>query len=177
MTIVRMRRTEKMMKMQPSTSLWYLASRVYRCQDDVIVPIGCLYPGSFQCGGWRMVQETWFPIQLLSWPYMAPPCEGPSAYANIVSSFWAVHQQPAGRSGTVVSWERRHSWGGFTCANIWCTPAGGGWGGIIVWGRGFVRGPVDEAFKSRFDWGTSAPHHDCDFTHTVSKDTEKKNVY
>lgn len=173
MTIVRVRRTEKMMKMQPSTSLWYLASGVYGCQDDVIVPVGRLHPGSFQCGSWRVVQETWFPIQLLCWPHMPPPREGPSAQANIVSAFWAVHQQPAGRSSTVVCRERWHGWGRFACADIWCAPSGGGWRGFIIWGRGFVGGPVDEAFKVRFGWGTSAPHHHCDFTGTVSKDAEK----
>lgn len=123
MTVVRMRRTKKMMKMQPTTSLRYLASGVDGGQDDVVVPVGCLHPGTLQCGSVRVVEVSRLPIQLLGRPSLRPPPEGPHAYAAAISSFGAIDQQPAGGSGTVVGWERRHSWGGFAGANVWCTPA------------------------------------------------------
>lgn len=69
MPLVRMRRMKKVMKMQPTTSLRYLASRVDRGQDDVVVSIGGLHSGALQCGGRGVVKvPAGFPIQLLGRP-------------------------------------------------------------------------------------------------------------
>lgn len=122
--MVRMGRTKKMMKMQPTTSLGYLASRVDGGQDDVVVPIGGLHPGALQCGSVRVVELSRFPIQLLGRPSLGPPPHGP--YATAISSFGAIDQQPAGGGCAVVGWEGRHGWGGFAGANIWHTPASRG---------------------------------------------------
>lgn len=90
--MVRMRRTEKMMKMQPTTTLRYLASRVDGCQDDIVIPIGCLHSSSFQSGSVRMVEVPRLPVQLLGRPSLGPPRQGPHAYTAAISSFRAVHQ-------------------------------------------------------------------------------------
>lgn len=126
MTVVRMRRTKKMMKVQPTTTLRYLASRVDGRQDDVVVPIGCLHPGALQRGGVRVVEVSRLPVQLLGRPSLGPPRQGPHAHTSAVSGFGAVDQQPAGSSGAVVGRERWHGWGGFAGANVRCTPAGRG---------------------------------------------------
>lgn len=174
MTVVRMGRTKKMMKMQSTTSLRYLASRVDGGQDDVVFPVGRLHPGTLQGGSVRVEEVSRFPIQLLGRPSLGPPPHGPWGYATAISSFGAVDQQPAGGGGTVVGWERRHSWGGFAGPNIWSTPASGGWGGIIVWGGLLVGGPMDEALEMGFSWRACAPHHQDDFIYTVST-TRKTN--
>lgn len=80
--MVRMRRTEEMMKMQPTTTLHrYLASWIDGGQDDVVVPVGCLHPGTLQCGGVRVVQVSGFPVQLLGRPSLGPPRQCPHAEA------------------------------------------------------------------------------------------------
>lgn len=84
--MVRMGRTKKMMKMQPTTSLRYLASGIDGGQDDVVVPVGCLHPGTLQCGSVRVVDMSRFPIQLLSRPSLGPPPKGPYAYATAIPS-------------------------------------------------------------------------------------------
>lgn len=121
-----------------------------------------------------MMEETGFTIQFFSRSHVGSPCQRPSAPTDTVSSFRAVHQQPAGCSRTVVRWERRHSWWSFAWANIWCAPAGGWRGSVVVWGWGFVRRPVDEAFKTRFSRRTGAPYHHCNFIGTVSTTYRKK---
>lgn len=61
--VVRMgRRTEEMMKVQPTTRLRYLASGIDGGQDDVVVPVGRLHPGALQGGGVRVVQEPRLPV-------------------------------------------------------------------------------------------------------------------
>lgn len=126
MTMVRMGRTKKMMKMQPTTTLRYLASRIDGGQDDVVVPVGRLHPGTLQCGSVRVVEVSRFSIQLLSRPSLGPPRQRPYAYAAAISSFRAIDQQPARSGGTVVGWERRNSRRSFTGANIWCASASRG---------------------------------------------------
>lgn len=121
-----------MMKMQPTTSLRYLASRVDGGQDDVVVPVGRLHPGALQCGSVRVVEVSRFPVQLLGRASLGPPPQGPYAYATAISSFGAIDQQPAGGAGTVVGWERRHGRGGFAGADVWYAPASRGRGGIVV---------------------------------------------
>lgn len=126
MTVVRMGRTKKRMKMQPTTSLRYLASRVDGGKDDIVVPVRCLHPGTLQCGSVRVVELSRFPIQLLGRPSLGPPPQRPYTYSTAISSFGAIDQQPASGSGTVVGWERRHSWWGFAGSNVWCAPASRG---------------------------------------------------
>lgn len=109
-----------MMKMQSTTSLRYLASRVDGGQDDVVVPVGRLHPGALQRGSVRVVEVSRFPVQLLGRPSLGPPRQGPEGYAAAISGFGAVDQQPAGGGCAVVCGERWHSWGGFV---IWCAPA------------------------------------------------------
>lgn len=77
MPVVRMRRTKKMMKMQPTTSLRYLASGVDRGQDDVVVAVGRLHPGALQRGRVGVMEEpARFPVQLLGRPCVSPPPQG-----------------------------------------------------------------------------------------------------
>ena len=68
-----------MMKVQPTTSLRYLASGVDGRQDDVVVPVGGLDPGTLQRGGVRVVEVSRLPVQLLGGPPLGPPREGPHA--------------------------------------------------------------------------------------------------
>lgn len=132
MTVVRMGGTKKMMKMQPTTTLRYLASGIDGGQDDVVVPVGSLHPGALQCGSVWVVEESRLPVQLLGRPSQGPPPQRPYAHAAAVCSLGAVDQQPAGGGGTVVGWERRHGWRGFAGANIWRAPAGRRRGGVVV---------------------------------------------
>lgn len=68
-----------MMKMQPTTRLRYLASGVDGGQDDVVVPVGRLYPGALQSGGVRVVQEPRLPVQLLGRAALGAPRQRPHA--------------------------------------------------------------------------------------------------
>lgn len=173
MTMVRVGRTKKMMKMQPTTGLRYLASRVDGGEDDVVVSVGCLHPGTLQCGSVRGVEVSRFSIQLLRWPSPGPPRQRPYTHATAISSFRAINQQSAGSAGTVVGWERRHSRRSLTRANIGGASASRRWGGIVVWGGRLVGGPVDQALKIRLSWRACAPHHHCDFIGTVSMRRQK----
>lgn len=132
MTMVRMGRTKEMMKMQPTTTLRYLASGVDGGQDDVVVPVGRLHPRTLQRGSVRVVEVPRLPVQLLGRPPLGPPPQGSYPYAAAISSVRAVDQQPAGGGGTVVGWERRHSWRGFAGADVWYASAGWGRRGIVV---------------------------------------------
>lgn len=82
-----------MMKMQPITTLHrYLASWIDGGQNDVVVPIGRLHPGTLQRGGVRVVQVSGFPVQLLGRPPLGPPRQCPHAEAAAVAGFGAVDQ-------------------------------------------------------------------------------------
>lgn len=93
MTMVRMRRTKEMMKMQPTTTLHrYLASRIDGGQYDVVVPIRRLHPGTLQCGGVRVVQVSGVPVQLFGRPPLGPPRHCPHAKSAAVTGFGTVDQ-------------------------------------------------------------------------------------
>lgn len=140
-TLVGMRGTKKMMKLQPTTSLRYLASRVDGGQDDVVVPIRCFHPGALQRGSVGVVEVPRLPVQLLGRSSLRPPPERPYA-------FGAIDEQPAGGAGAVVGREGRHSGRDFAQADIRRAPAEGWGGGIVVGGGGLVGGPVDEALET-----------------------------
>lgn len=91
-----------MMKMQPTTGLRYLASGVDGGQDDVVVSVGRLHPGSLQRGRVRVVQVPRLPVQLLGRAPLRPPPQRPHAHATTVSGLGAVDQQPASGGSAVV---------------------------------------------------------------------------
>lgn len=130
MTVVMMRRTEKMMTVQSTASLRYLASGVDWCQNDVVVPVGGLHPGTLQRGGVRVVEEPRAPVQLLRRPPLGPPCKCSYSQTTAGSGLRAVDQQSAG--GAVVGRKGWNNRGGFARADVRCTSASGGRRRVIV---------------------------------------------
>lgn len=141
-----------MMKMQPTTRLRYLASRVDGGQDDVVVPVGRLHPGALQGGGVRVVQEPRLPVQLLGRAALGAPRQRPHAKpmpAAAASGLGTVDQQPAGGGCTVVGRQRRHRRRAFAGgSHVRDAPAGRWRGRVVVGGGGLVGGSVDEALET-----------------------------